>query len=154
MSNTKRKILTTDDLMRKQEEPDRKRTRRIENSESGEKAAGSISECDEDQSEPETEGQERGEADPEDDGDDVDLDDAPGTSESNPDRFNFSRITSKPRTQYATSIPSKTSPSTFLSLGVSPPLQAALSTMSIRTPTEVQAACIPPLLAGVFLFDI
>ncbi|KAG1820246.1 DEAD-domain-containing protein [Suillus subaureus] len=33
-------------------------------------------------------------------------------------------------------------------MGVAPPLAAALARMSIRTSTEIQAACIPPLLAG------
>lgn len=37
---------------------------------------------------------------------------------------------------------------TFSSLGISAPLQAALKSMSIKLPTEVQAACIPPLLQG------
>ena len=37
---------------------------------------------------------------------------------------------------------------TFSSLGISAPLQAALKSMSIQLPTEVQAACIPPLLEG------
>jgi hypothetical protein len=37
---------------------------------------------------------------------------------------------------------------TFSSLGISAPLQAALKSMSIKLPTEVQAACIPPLLEG------
>jgi ATP-dependent RNA helicase DDX49/DBP8 len=36
-------------------------------------------------------------------------------------------------------------------MGISTPLQAALNSMSIRTPTEVQAACIPPLLLGKYL---
>ncbi|KAG1755759.1 P-loop containing nucleoside triphosphate hydrolase protein [Suillus lakei] len=36
----------------------------------------------------------------------------------------------------------------FADMGVVPPLDAALARMSIRTPTEIQAACIPPLLAG------
>lgn len=39
---------------------------------------------------------------------------------------------------------------TFSSLGISTALQSALAAMSIRTPTPVQAACIPPLLAGKF----
>jgi ATP-dependent RNA helicase DDX49/DBP8 len=38
--------------------------------------------------------------------------------------------------------------SPFQSFGVSPALLAALSGMSITTPTEIQAACIPPILAG------
>jgi len=37
---------------------------------------------------------------------------------------------------------------TFASLGVSSLLQNALKGMSIKVPTEVQAACIPPLLEG------
>lgn len=36
----------------------------------------------------------------------------------------------------------------FASFGISPALVAALTSMSIKVPTEVQAACIPPLLAG------
>lgn len=45
----------------------------------------------------------------------------------------------------------KTSPqrnATFASLDISPPLISALSKMAIRAPTEIQLACIPPLLAG------
>lgn len=38
--------------------------------------------------------------------------------------------------------------SDFLDLGISPSLIRALKTMSIKKPTPVQAACIPPLLAG------
>jgi len=149
MAGTKRRTLTTDDLMHRQEKPDRKRLRRVENSGSSE---GSSRQSDEDQSEAETEPEDRGEsdseADLEDDEDDVDLEDETScTSPSQPNRFSFSR---KPRTQLAASEPSKLPPSTFSSLGVSPPLQAALSSMSIRTPTEVQAACIPPILAGEF----
>lgn len=63
---------------------------------------------------------------------------------------NLSRITSKPRENPVELISEKTMLSTFASLGVSKPLQAALSSMSIRTPTEVQVACIPPLLTGEF----
>ena len=37
---------------------------------------------------------------------------------------------------------------TFEELGTSKALIASLAAMSIRTPTEVQAACIPPLLSG------
>jgi ATP-dependent RNA helicase DDX49/DBP8 len=41
-----------------------------------------------------------------------------------------------------------TTTASWISMGVSLPLQAALSGMSIRHPTEIQAACIPPLLEG------
>ncbi|KAH9983220.1 DEAD-domain-containing protein [Russula compacta] len=37
---------------------------------------------------------------------------------------------------------------TFSSLGISPPLLLALSKMAIHAPTEIQRACIPPLLEG------
>jgi ATP-dependent RNA helicase DDX49/DBP8 len=43
-------------------------------------------------------------------------------------------------------------PVTFSSLGVSPPLLSALSKMAIHAPTEIQQACIPPLLAGQSLW--
>lgn len=39
--------------------------------------------------------------------------------------------------------------SNFAELGVSPHLVRALGTMSIRRPTPVQAACIPPLISGI-----
>lgn len=44
--------------------------------------------------------------------------------------------------------PAKEVHSTFISLGISPLLQNALSQLSIRTPTSVQVACIPHLLSG------
>jgi len=43
-------------------------------------------------------------------------------------------------------------PASFSSLGISVPLQSALKSMSIKSPTEVQVACIPPLLAGMYIF--
>ena len=44
--------------------------------------------------------------------------------------------------------PKRTPKASFQSFGISPALLAALSGMSITTPTEIQAACIPPILAG------
>ncbi|KAI6119400.1 P-loop containing nucleoside triphosphate hydrolase protein [Pisolithus croceorrhizus] len=38
--------------------------------------------------------------------------------------------------------------SSFSEMGISPSLEAALRRMSILIPTEIQAACIPPLLSG------
>ena len=38
--------------------------------------------------------------------------------------------------------------STFESLGLSKPLISAMSGISIRSPTEIQTACIPPILQG------
>ena len=147
MAGTKRRAITTDDLMRRQEGPDRKRMRRTpvvwRGGDSDEEAAVSS-----DGEEPETEEYATRKAWSEDNNDADSRDDALEATPS--DRFNFSRFASKPRTQLAESMPSQALPSTFMSLGVSPPLQASLSSMSIRTPTEIQAACIPPLLAGEF----
>lgn len=64
-----------------------------------------------------------------------------------PDRFEISRVKAK---QIPPQIREKKLPDSFSALGISPQLQSALITMSIRTPTEVQAACILPLLAGKY----
>ncbi len=72
-------------------------------------------------------------------------------------RFGSSRITFKPRaanphTQHAAPQSSKPLPTSYESMGISSVLVSALAKMSIRTPTEIQAACIPPLLAGEYTF--
>jgi ATP-dependent RNA helicase DDX49/DBP8 len=63
-----------------------------------------------------------------------------------------SRVTAKPRLvhQHAPS-PGASKPVTFASLGISPSILSALSKMAIHAPTEIQQACIPPLLAGLLL---
>jgi ATP-dependent RNA helicase DDX49/DBP8 len=43
---------------------------------------------------------------------------------------------------------------TFAALGISPTLISTMSGMAIRAPTEIQAACIPPLLAGKNLYHL
>lgn len=62
------------------------------------------------------------------------------------------RVKEKTMAVQDTSLPvastSKSSSTTFSALGVEPFLVKALEVMSIRRPTEVQAACIPPILAG------
>jgi ATP-dependent RNA helicase DDX49/DBP8 len=94
--------------------------------------------------EAEIEGEENAEVNSENDHDNVDLD---SEDEAPTGRFKMFRIASNPPPAHTR--PTKL-PTNFSSLGISPPLQAALSSMSIRTPTEVQVACIPPLLAGEF----
>lgn len=42
----------------------------------------------------------------------------------------------------------KKSASSFHELGISAVLQSALASMSIKQPTEVQSACVPPILTG------
>ncbi|KZT72511.1 DEAD-domain-containing protein [Daedalea quercina L-15889] len=67
-------------------------------------------------------------------------------------RFGSSRISTVPRisnpTQHEVPKPARTRPTSFESLGISSALLNALVKMSIKAPTEIQAACIPPLLAG------
>nr|GAT54082.1 predicted protein [Mycena chlorophos] len=60
---------------------------------------------------------------------------------------NLSRLGGlKSRSEASAPVPQKIT--SFAALGISAPLQTALAAMSIRVPTEVQAACIPPLLQG------
>lgn len=66
-----------------------------------------------------------------------------------PSRISFKR---KKQTTAAEAV-STPRTTTFASLGVTSTLISAMSGMSIRTPTEIQAACIPPLLAGVVLLQ-
>lgn len=164
MPGSKRSALTTDDLMHMQEGPDRKRIRSSKVAERSEldmqsrnssqsDAYSSGDNSDEGSSEEEgpNEIDPKNNDESEDGHDSSDEKDEKDDSDaSTSERFNFSRITSKPRTQLAENVLSKPLPTTFHSLGISNQLQAALSSMSIRAPTEVQAACIPPLLAGEF----
>ncbi|KAI0248800.1 DEAD-domain-containing protein [Lactifluus subvellereus] len=63
-----------------------------------------------------------------------------------------SRVTTKPRLVHQQPLSSGAGSSksaTFSSLDISLPLLSALSKMAIHAPTEIQRACIPPLLAGL-----
>ncbi|KAI0796832.1 P-loop containing nucleoside triphosphate hydrolase protein [Abortiporus biennis] len=75
------------------------------------------------------------------------------------DRFSSSRVSFKPRKtlQQVTPIkptiqtshsPINSRPTSFATLDISNALLSALGKLSIRTPTEIQAACIPPLMQG------
>ena len=60
-----------------------------------------------------------------------------------------SRVIVKPRLVHQRPLSSGAGkPVTFSSLGLSPLLLSALSKMAIHVPTEIQLACIPPLLEG------
>ncbi|KAG6817440.1 hypothetical protein H0H87_008608 [Tephrocybe sp. NHM501043] len=183
----KRAALSADDLLRRLEEPRKKKARLAvsvpidhasDYSEDEEDGKGVVSRkggVDESGSEEDVKGEDEGEEGDEDSEDenedenenevaedDVSEDDDEGeahlaqTQDSSlPDRFGFSlssRIASKDLLSKSKPTPQtpkpKPIPDSFSSLGISVALQAALSSMSIRTPTAVQAACIPPLLAG------
>ena len=116
-------ITDSDDLLKQQEQPLRKK-RRLSYSELENDEASSESGSDEHSS-------------LSDGGFQVDWSLGPHSRVSN-------RIAPSPKLK--TDLPEKSY--TFSSLGISVPLQAALKSMSIKLPTEVQAACIPPLLEG------
>lgn len=161
----KRRALTTDDLMRMQEGGHAHKKRReeyfaTEGSDSeleipARLSEGSSGEGDEDvesgsgsESE-DSEGQEDL-AEDSDEGDEGTLLAPPLDDED----VLSSRISITPRTSI--SIPQKplniptNHHTSFSAMGISSTLLAALAKMSIRMPTEIQIACIPPLLQGEF----
>jgi ATP-dependent RNA helicase DDX49/DBP8 len=163
ITTSKRKALTTDDLLRRQEEPQKWRRKlpvvqrdEDEDSSPGEDddfdLASEDSEVGKDGNERESEIEES-------------ADSASGRENSPMQTSRIgrstkgssllgSRVTVKPRLSHRHTPSPETGTSknvTFSSLGVSPPLLSALSKMAIHAPTEVQQACIPPLLAGPFI---
>ena len=157
-TSTKRRALTTDELMRTLEEPHRKRARL--SSITGTSVTSNPNSHhrdysgEEDNSTGSFEGESSGAS--EDEGDqfsiDLDLDSEFLSHPELPSRFAFSR--DRDTTQHPNPHLFKPTPTSFSSMDISPPLQAALNNMSIRTPTEVQAACIPPLLSGESVCDL
>jgi ATP-dependent RNA helicase DDX49/DBP8 len=156
-SKSKRREITTDDLMRLQEGPPRKRVKLLEElSDDHSDASGSASDAAAPQGAfPYHDGEglmEDGVEDEEaEDGvssDDEDEDDVVAAAAPAP---SVSRVTAIPRVQQparAVSTNKRFGATSWLDLSVSSALHAALLSMSIRTPTEIQSACIPPLLAG------
>ena len=157
MIASKRRVPTIDDLLRRQEEP-QKRHRRCtdlddEGSSVDEPLEGSGEESSED-SELELEnGRSEESADSEYSQETSPLD--PGSlspSCESPDLLG-SRVSIKPklasqRSQGKSYEAGSSRNMTFSSLNISPPLLSALSKMAIHAPTEIQRACIPPLLIG------
>ena len=126
--------LTSDDLLRQQEQPLCKK-RRLSYSDSENDSSSDVP------SESDSDGQSHT------------LSDNAGSFQSLKDHSVFSNRTTTRPPKPQESLPAKSH--TFSSLGISAPLQAALKSMSINLPTEVQTACIPPLLQGkesYFLF--
>lgn len=171
----KRRVLTTDDLLRLQEDgPARKRRREEDLVDSAEEDSDSEldlpaprrmksveDEDDTDEASGTGSSGSEGEEDPE--GAEQDSDSEAAAPRPNmhslpedDDDLTSSRITIAPRTPLAvprkplTAAPLR--PTSFAEMGISQSLLIALSKMSIRNPTEIQAACIPPLLEGEYLF--
>ena len=139
-SGSKRRALTTDDLMRRQESGPRKRQRRARD-EDEDSSRGS----EEDSQSEGLPALDEGEDD----------EDYPSEILTGEDDTIPSRFSSNPRQDTVvkmTTVPSRVSslPLTFAEVGVSSSLVSAMNKMSIHTPTEIQAACIPPLLDGMY----
>ena len=160
--NKKRKALSVDDLMRMQEQPSSKRFREDLQEDSAESdpassSTSSISQSQErsDDSSNEDEGEEHSDISSSDDENDEISPNNLSLFDESTDRFSSSRISIVPRTTLpkAPINPPTTStprPTSFASFGISHALLTALSKMSIKAPTEIQAACIPPILEGEY----
>lgn len=93
--------------------------------------------------------------------DDNDMDAKPYYLESNhiTEQISFLKRSQKTESLHSLPLPLEspsdpkleTSSSNFMDLGVISSLVSSLNAMSIRKPTPVQAACIPPLLQGMSL---
>ncbi|KAJ7047428.1 P-loop containing nucleoside triphosphate hydrolase protein [Mycena alexandri] len=152
----KRKSLTADDLLRQQEGPQKRlKTFRAASPSSSQGNNSDHSDHsengqnDSDSSASESENKLAQEDTDDDDESDEEASPLPTSlsKSSGASSDSHSRLTIKPRTDHDP--PTRpTPPATFSGLGISAPLQTALTSMSIRAPTEVQAACIPPLLQG------
>ncbi|KAJ6599122.1 P-loop containing nucleoside triphosphate hydrolase protein [Mycena vulgaris] len=141
----KRKSLTTDDLLRQQEGPQKRRrtspSREVTNVDSNSETSLGEQDSASENGTVHVEDEEDSDATNE---EDSDQPPSPDESRDNPSN---SRLLLKPRTDHKPT--ARPAPSiTFSGLGISTSLQSALTSMSIRAPTEVQAACIPPLLQG------
>ena len=162
MITSKRRTLTTDDLLRRQEEP-QKRHKRAYFAQGDEDEDDDVGEDDDFDSESAPEGQgvewdgvewEAGVEESTDSeiGRERPLmeDDPIGRLDESSSLLG-SRVIVKPRLVHQRPLSSGArKPVTFSSLGISPPLLSALSKMVVLAPTEIQQACIPPLLAGQF----
>jgi len=156
MITSKRRTPTTDDLLRRQEEP-RKRHKQLSLAQRDEDEDNNASEDDNFGLAPEDRGVEWESGVDESTDSEIGEED-PLVEHARIGRLNESssllgsRVTVKPRPVHRhTLFPGASKPVTFSSLGISPPLLSALSKMAIHAPTEIQQACMPPLLAGLSL---
>jgi ATP-dependent RNA helicase DDX49/DBP8 len=162
----KRRALTTDDLMRMQEDGPARKRRKEEFSLAEEDDSDSElelperhihREADKGFNDAESESGESEEEEEEEKSSmasDPEQDEHPTIIHTLPDEdgVSSSRISIVPRTSLPTPRKPLTAPAnqpiSFAAMGISSALLAALAKMSIRTPTEIQAASIPPLLQG------
>jgi ATP-dependent RNA helicase DDX49/DBP8 len=160
---SKRRTLTTDDLLRRQEEPQKKRKLSpvVQLDEGEDSSPGedddfdfelALEDCvvERDSSEWERGVEESTDSEISEESSPTEAGRVGLSSESS--CLLGSRVTVKPRLAHRHTLSPEAGSSKhvmFSSLGVSPLLLSALSKMAIHTPTEIQRACIPPLLAGL-----
>ena len=155
MFASKRRTPTTDDLLRRQEGPQKRHKKSLVIQRDEDEGDSAKEEADfgwvsEDQDVESDDGAEES----------TDSEASKGSSLTGPVRLDISnespgsRVTIKPRLVHQQPLSSGAGSSksaTFSPLDISPPLLSALSKMAIHSPTEIQRACIPPLLAGPLL---
>lgn len=148
LSRSKRRALTTDDLMRRQELRPRKRQKRVrDEDEDGLQGSDDSASGEDSQSEG------LSTLDEDEDGQDSTSEISIPNEEGDavPSRFSFKfRQDTTTKKNTVSSHASPLLPLTFADMGVSLSLVSAMNKMSIHTPTEIQAACIPPLLDGMY----
>jgi len=146
LSRSKRQAPTTDDLMRRQELGPRKRQKcPTYEDEDSLRGSGSPVSGEDSQSEGLSASDEG--KDSQGSASDIPMWDDEATI---PSRFSFESLQGNGTKE--TTVPPLVSsplPPTFAGLGASSSLVSAMNKMSIHTPTEIQAACIPPLLDGM-----
>lgn len=171
MAKGKRSGLTTDDLLRQQEERPFKRTRLsafedtgpthsrrvtksryVSDASSSRSSASDAESSDVEQEGASTDGEESQSAseDAEDEDEDVEDDSVELREDAEEDSGRL-RISRRIQDRTPAAKPTEMGPrlvQSFSEVGISTPLEVALRRMSIHSPTEIQAACIPPLLAG------
>lgn len=165
MAPSKRRELTTDDLLRMQEGPPQKRSRKDfefednndDNGEEGSSFQGFKVSSEDDNTSDGGSGTDNTGSGDHSDQEDIDEDEHKSIKPpTKPSSKSLSRVSIVPRKELPLSR-SKPAPPTnqpreesFSSFGISSALLAALAAMSIRVPTEIQAVCIPPLLEGEY----
>ncbi|THH29136.1 hypothetical protein EUX98_g5043 [Antrodiella citrinella] len=167
MGRRKLDEISIDDLMRMQEGPQRKKFRIRAEAEGssdldsasgasvhGDEGSGSSEEGDDEGDNEEAEGDEDKEDEDEEDSSEESEQQEPAPDPDALSRFSSSRVSIQPRKTLVVASKDTSSPpplpKSFEEFGISSALLYALHKMSIRAPTEVQSACIPPLLQGEF----
>lgn len=163
MLGTKRKHKTVDDLLRMQERPVKRRrpSRKLEDaaatgsglSEAEDSdvdpshAASGVEEFEEDEMERSSIGHNSSDSESDDD-EDARAQGPTSRLVKEHSSPSTSRLALKRNGTLASSVALAHTSTTFATLGIATPLITAMAGMSIRAPTEIQSACIPPLLAG------